>query len=137
MSLALFNRQRKVPFDTDSVRGRMEKLMDDAGVSQREVSVVLLSDRAIHLMNRKWRAVDAPTDCLSFPASEGEDARFAGPLLGDIAISLETAIRQARGSLQDEVVFLFVHSLLHLMGYDHGTDAESDAMKKKSKELLG
>lgn len=137
MSLALFNRQRMVRFDTNTVRTRMERVMADAGVSDKEVTVVLLSDRAIHRLNRKWRSVNAPTDCLSFPANEGEDACFAGSLLGDIAISLETASRQATGGLDDEVVFLFVHSLLHLMGHDHATDAESAAMKERERELLG
>lgn len=136
MSLVIHNRQRMISFDATTVRPILETVIRAAGMDDREIALVLLSDRAIAVMNRKWRGVSEPTDCISFPACEGEDSQFAGSVLGDIAVSLETACRQASGSLEEEVVFLFIHSLLHLMGYDHGNDREERHMKHKEQELL-
>ncbi|NOZ01620.1 MAG: rRNA maturation RNase YbeY, partial [Deltaproteobacteria bacterium] len=121
MSLVILNRQRAIRFDRKTVALRLEAVVRAAGVEDREVALVFLSDAAIHRMNRKWRGIDRATDCISFAACEGEGAQYAGSVLGDIFISLQTAERQARGSIEDEVVALFAHSLLHLMGHDHGT----------------
>jgi probable rRNA maturation factor len=144
--LDILNRQRKVPFDVAAVRPRLEAAMAAAGAAGREVSLALLSDAAMRRLNRDWRFVDRPTDCLSFPAAEGEDGDLAGDVLGDVAISLETARRQgldhaAPGTaddraLADEVVVLFVHSLLHLMGHDHEDDADHEKMVAREQEIL-
>jgi len=132
--------------DRDSVRLVFEAIMADAGVSDRDVAVVFLSDDAMRVLNRKWRGIDRPTDCISFPSREGEGAEFAGSELGDIFISLETAYRQGvehagermegDRALHDEVVLLFVHSLLHLLGYDHENEAGTEKMKRMEERLL-
>ncbi len=86
-----------------------------------EVSVLLTSDREIRRLNRTFRRKDAATDVLSFPAPD-----FSGNLSGDLAISLDTASRQAkqfRHSLQVELKILLLHGLLHLAGFDHESDA--------------
>lgn len=85
------------------------------------VDVLLASDRTLRRLNRDFRGKDKATDVLSFPAAE----EFAGESAGDLAISLETAARQAREhghSLRDEVRVLLLHGLLHLNGMDHETD---------------
>ena len=85
------------------------------------VDVLLADDRTLRRLNREFRGKDKATDVLSFPAVE----ELAGEHAGDLAISLETAARQAREhghSLRDEVRVLLLHGLLHLGGMDHEVD---------------
>lgn len=85
------------------------------------VEVLLAGDRTLRRLNREFRGKDKATDVLSFPAAEQLAAEHAG----DLAISLETAGRQAKEhghSLRDEVRVLMLHGLLHLHGMDHETD---------------
>ena len=95
-----------------------------------EVSVVLVNNAEIHKLNLLHRNMDKPTDVLSFPMLEddlGDSAMFP---LGDIVISLEQAQIQAESyghSLEREVGFLTVHSMLHLFGFDHETSEEDEA----------
>jgi probable rRNA maturation factor len=86
-----------------------------------EVEVLLAGDRTVRRLNREFRGKDKATDVLSFPAAVG----FGGDHAGDLAISLETAQRQAAEhghSLRDEVRVLLLHGLLHLAGMDHEVD---------------
>lgn len=98
------------------------------GVVGREVTVVLVDDATIAEMNRRDRAVEGPTDVLSYPLHEPDDVGFpALPHLGDVVVSLDTARRQARERGVDpwhEVAELVAHGLLHLLGHDHQTEAD-------------
>ncbi len=85
------------------------------------VDVLLANDRTLRQLNKTFRGKDQPTDVLSFPAPSS----FAAQHAGDLAISLDTATRQARTyghTLRDEVRILLLHGLLHLSGEDHETD---------------
>jgi probable rRNA maturation factor len=100
------------------------------------VAVALVSDRAMRRLNRAYRHVDRPTDVLSFPADAGEGARPRPAPLGDIAISLDRADRQARvfgHGLATEVRVLALQGLLHLLGYDHDVD---DGRMARTEERL-
>ena len=107
-----------------------------------EVSVTFTYNEGIHALNREYRNVDRPTDVLSFPLSDGEDYDTDGDavLLGDIVISLERAQTQAEEyghSFEREVAFLTVHSMLHLLGYDHETSPEDERdMFARQDEIL-
>jgi probable rRNA maturation factor len=106
--------------------------------SGAEVSVLLCDDSMIHDLNRRYRGVDRPTDVLSFSQAE-PDARAREYPLGDIVISLETVERQCAGSrapMRDEVLFLFCHGLLHLLGYDHATPNDEARMRSKQAQYL-
>ena len=110
-----------------------------------EIGVTLTNDEGIHAINREQRGVDRPTDVLSFPL--GVDGKYdisketGCALLGDVVISLETAMRQADlygHSLEREIGFLTVHSMLHLLGYDHETSPlEARKMREKEEQVLG
>jgi probable rRNA maturation factor len=94
-----------------------------------EVEVLLTSDAEIKRLNRDFRGKNKPTDVLSFPAPE----EFAGQHAGDLAISLDTAARQAESfghSLGDEVRVLMLHGLLHLKGMDHEIDSGEMAARE-------
>ena len=117
-------------------------------LEEAELSVLLASDAAIHVLNRRHRGKDRPTDVLAFPLAEAPQPRREhgagkgkGPprLLGDVVISLETAARQARGRRRpvlDEVRFLLAHGLLHLCGHDHATAKQKRAMDAETRRLV-
>jgi probable rRNA maturation factor len=94
-----------------------------------QVEVLLAGDRTLRRLNREFRGKDKATDVLSFPAAAG----FGGGHAGDLAISLETAQRQAAEhghSLRDEVRVLLLHGLLHLSGMDHEVDGGEMAARE-------
>lgn len=148
MSVEVLNRQRKVRLDVRRLKTLFETAMAAAGVQEEsEVDLLLVSDRAIRILNRQWRDADHPTDCLSFPSGEPEIVEPVGPRhLGDIAISVERALRQgierARPgtsvdqALEDEVLHLFVHSLLHLLGHDHESKDDARRMRAEERRIL-
>jgi probable rRNA maturation factor len=97
------------------------------------VSLSIVADPGMRKLNRRWRGKDKPTDVLSFPSGE---ERF----LGDVAISLDTARRQAAEGgwpLAKELRRLLAHGLLHCAGHDHETAREAARMARAEKKLLG
>ncbi|MBR4872431.1 MAG: rRNA maturation RNase YbeY [Clostridia bacterium] len=116
-----------------------EEIDDDC-----EVSVTFVDNEEIREINRKFRNIDRATDVLSFPLfdEDGMDAHVEelDCMLGDIVLSLERAREQAAEfghSFAREVAFLTVHSVLHLLGYDHELSDEDDAdMRKRQTEIV-
>ncbi len=103
-----------------------------------EVSVLFCDDPFMQSLNKEYRNVNRPTDVLSFeqPPVESADSR----MLGDIVISLETVehnCMEDREGMRQEVYLLFCHGLLHLLGYDHGTNRERKIMQAKQALYLG
>jgi probable rRNA maturation factor len=99
-----------------------------------EVSVMLTTDQAIRRLNRQFRHLNKATDVLSFPAP----TVAAGEMAGDLAISVPTALRQAREqghTLAVEIKVLILHGLLHLAGYDH--EADHGQMARRERLLRG
>lgn len=143
-TVEVLNRQRKVRLDSKLLRRLLSACAEAAGATGHEVAVVLLSNRAIQKLNRRWRGVNKPTDCISFPSDAAPGARPTH--LGDIAISAEMALEQAmeragqdtvqQVALYKELLFLFIHSLLHLMGYDHERKGEAIRMRAAEKRVL-
>ena len=112
------NRQRRVKVDPDAWTTFAEKALNAIGNSGSSATIAFVSDSSIQKLNKQFRGVDKPTDVLSFPADERDN-------LGDVAISVETAAKQAKEnglSFDDEIAQLILHGLLHLSGYDHETD---------------
>ena len=109
-----------------------------------EVSVTLCDNEYIRELNKQYRNKDKHTDVLSFPIYDGGEFDMAecisGAVLGDVVISLERAKEQAKeigNSFLREVAFLTVHSMLHLLGYDHERSAEDDEIQcKKQNEII-
>lgn len=109
-----------------------------------EISVTLVNDEQIHELNKMHRNIDRSTDVLSFPLGENgvydKNLETGASLLGDIVISVETAVRQAEEyghTLQREIGFLTVHSMLHLLGYDHVEGGiEAVHMREKEEHVL-
>jgi probable rRNA maturation factor len=126
------------------VRRRALKMMDHLALPAVELSVALVDDTRIHELNRTYRHKDKPTDVLAFPLQDlapGKKTPRKPPApghLGDVILSIETARRQAarhRRTLLAELTMLLGHGLLHLLGYDHQTDAEEREMNALTREL--
>ncbi len=109
-----------------------------------EVNVTLVNDEMIREMNRQYRDIDASTDVLSFPLGENgvydENPETGAKMLGDIVISVEHALSQADlygHGIEREVAFLTVHSMLHLLGYDHEQGGlQKTIMREKEEQVL-
>ena len=103
-------------------------------IESAALSILLTDDAEIQVMNRDYRGEDRPTDVLSFEAGDE-----LGDYLGDIAISVETAVLQTENAghqLVEELQLLAVHGTLHLLGYDHLSPEEKDEMWEKQTAVL-
>ena len=101
-------------------------------VAGRELSLVLTDDAAMRRLNAQWRSRDRATNVLSFPQPQG-------PLLGDIVLGCETVAGEAALAdkpLEHHIAHLVVHGFLHLLGYDHETDAEAERMEELERVAL-
>jgi probable rRNA maturation factor len=129
-----------------SVKAMLERAIREtaamAATSGGELAIVLTDDSAIRALNRDWRGKDQPTNVLSFPAQAAfhprqPAGRTAAPrgrprLLGDIVIAYETVAREALAEhrpFRHHLAHLAVHGFLHLLGHDHATEAEAEAME--------
>ena len=116
-----------------------------------EINVLVTDNAGIQVINRESRKIDAPTDVLSFPMfqleagnppqdwSEYQDPATGLVPLGDMCISLERAVAQAQEfghSVRREVGYLTIHSMLHLLGYDHETEAEETDMRERQRRIM-
>ncbi len=123
------NRYREV--GARRLRPWLEDLVDELCAPSVTLAVRFVSDREMCRLNREFRGKDRPTDVLSFPGEETAE----GVHLGDIAVSVPTARRQAlqRGhSVETEVEVLLLHGVLHCMGHDHETDdGEMDRLERR------
>jgi len=100
-----------------------------------EISVLLTDDAAIRALNRDWRTIDKPTNVLSFPAAKETGGKF----LGDIVVAYETLVRECEDERRDflhHLAHLTVHGFLHLIGYDHQTDAQADEMEGLESRIM-
>jgi|TARA_A100001391_G_scaffold190382_1_gene162741 probable rRNA maturation factor len=103
-----------------------------------EISVLLSDDAAQQALNREWRGKDKPTNVLSFPALDADDA-IEG-LLGDISLAYETLMREAdelEKPFEHHFAHLLVHGMLHVLGYDHETEDEALAMEARETDIMG
>ena len=111
------------------------RLLDEAGA---EVCIGLVGDTKMRRLNRTYRHQDRTTDVLAFAYREARTG--ASPLLGDVVISIPAARRQAKAfthSLDEEVLRLLIHGVLHLVGYDHERSRQqARRMHRKEKELF-
>ena len=135
MAVLLRSRTRRFRMRRLPLTSVAQRILNAAGVASAELSLELVGDRRMRGLNRDYRHRDCPTDVLAFPMREGCGPKT--PLLGDVVVSLETALRQAQSrghSLDEELVRLLTHGVLHLVGYDHERGA-AEASRMGRKEL--
>ena len=116
--------------------------LEDLDEERCEISVTFVDMDEIHELNKMHRGVDRPTDVLSFPQFEDvcEEAPEEGEIcLGDVVICRDKAAEQAEEfghSFEREILYLFVHSVLHLLGYDHMEDDEKAVMRVREEKIM-
>ena len=150
MDIIIDNDQKKIAID-DNLLERMEQVgilaLSTAGaIDDYEVSVFISDDDFIQNINKQYRKVDRPTDVLSFVLLEDEDrdeplyfSESDKIILGDIVISAERAKEQNEDfghSFTREMCYLLVHGILHLLGYDHESENDKQAMRKMEEKVL-
>ncbi|MDD2541678.1 MAG: rRNA maturation RNase YbeY [Desulfuromonadaceae bacterium] len=102
-----------------------------------ELSISVVGDRSIRIINREYLAKDRPTNVISFSLQEGDCGGVNPQALGDVVISADTAAREAQeGGMEffERLSFLLLHGILHLRGYDHERSGEAEAQKMQQKE---
>ena len=145
MTVVITDEQEKIAIPTDWT-GKINRvaeicLQEEEIDPKAEICLMFVDNEQIREMNSAYRDKDSATDVLSFPMYEADEAIEDEEeiLLGDIVISLERAAEQAEEyghSLEREVMYLLVHGLLHLAGYDHMEDDEKKEMRRREEELL-
>lgn len=148
----ILNQQREVRVARRPLESFLRRVKRELGLNQSDVTVCLVSDKAMARLNQNFRKKKGPTDVLSFPAVARRKAvrlprkiqaknSGKGEYLGDIAISPATARRYAKNNsrlLASELRVLILHGVLHLLGYDHETDrGEMDEMEQRLRKRLG
>ena len=133
------NQQEIIPVEAKKIRKAAELILASLRISGYELSVLLLDNKGIRAVNKKYLNRNRPTNVISFSLTEGEFENINPHVLGDVVISVEKALEQAetRGtSLEEELTFLLIHGILHLVGYDHEKKgSERKKMRKKEKEV--
>ncbi len=120
------------------MREALEAMLDSEDQPPSEISILLTDADGIRRLNRGYRGIDHPTDVLSFPLGDGPEVSEL-QMLGDIAICLPVADKQAANNgipLETELACLAVHGGLHLLGYDHRTEADRRAMNDKMNRIV-
>lgn len=142
------NRQRVIPVTKELralvKRSCSETLFEEGYHGNFEVSVTFVDNEGIRAINKQYRGIDRETDVLSFPMTDAGEDFTVDPesgcnVLGDIVISLEKAVSQAEEyghSFGREVAFLTVHSMLHLLGYDHETSEEDEKIMFGKQDIV-
>jgi probable rRNA maturation factor len=139
MSVRVAGPPRGAPrFDRRLLASRARRVLGALGLPRAELSVALVSDAAIAALNEAHRGKRGPTDVLSYSLVEGAHAAHRAELLGDVVIALGVAQSQARElghSLNDELLRLLIHGVLHLLGYDHEIARDAKRMRARERAL--
>lgn len=146
MNIFIENRQSKINVD-NKINETIYKVINQALLFEEisieaEISIIFVDNEEIKNLNKEFRGIDRETDVLSFPQYENIDeirnTEFE-LILGDIVISIEKAQEQSEDyghTFEREIAFLTAHSMYHLFGYDHDTEENKSAMRKKEEKVL-
>lgn len=143
MEVFIVNRQDKVELNESIFRSIKDAIRESLILEGRsldyEISVSFVDNDEIRELNKNYRNIDSATDVLSFVMEEDDDNLIPIKMLGDIVISAEMALKQSieyNHSLLREITYLSVHSMFHLLGYDHMQQDEAKIMRNKEKEVM-
>ncbi len=139
MKISIVNSQNIVKLNSRQLKGAAFKTLSFIKKKNAELSIYIVDDCEIKYLNYRYRGVDRPTDVLAFSMTEGEELKGAEGILGDVVISAQTALRQARGNLKktiDEINLYLVHGILHLIGYDDDSAKSRKKMEDMQNNIL-
>lgn len=141
LKILINNLQKKSRFNSKYLRKIVEKSVGIVSPHSAaiEINLVIVDNKYIKNLNRKYRKVNRATDVIAFSMKEGPRWPVFLPCGGDIFVSIEKAKKQAKEfkhSLKKEMTILIIHGVLHLFGYDHIKKKDAVIMEKKGKEIL-
>lgn len=141
MATAIFNNQSSFPIDMGRLEKSISLILEKLNCQNQDLNVILVDDQQIKKINKKYRNVNKATNVLSFSMQEGEFGSINPNLMGDIIISVNTAANDAeKGNLEfmDEIEFLVIHGILHLIGYNHENTSlfQARKMERLEKDLF-
>ncbi|MBF0452016.1 MAG: NAD-dependent DNA ligase LigA [Candidatus Magnetomorum sp.] len=140
MPVLIDNQQGKPIIDMDRLEKIAQFLLTTLNHENSELSIVCVTDQVISELNEQYRNKTGPTNVLSFSMQEGEFSHLRQNMLGDVVISVDTVLREADQyniTFDHRLIFLLIHGILHLLGYDHETnEKDADHMEQKTSELF-
>jgi probable rRNA maturation factor len=141
MPIIIENRQKKIRVDRRRVRRAMTRIMKYLNCSNKVISLLIVDNKEITEINRRYLNRDYPTNVLAFSLAAGEFGNINPDILGDIVISADMAYKDAVEAgieFNDELAFLMIHGVLHLLNYDHDdvSQRKTQQMKEKEKDLF-
>ena len=141
MSILIENKQKRIKIDIRRVRRFLKKILEFLDCKDKEISLLFVDNEEIQKLNKMYLNRDWPTNVMSFPLSNGEFSDVNPDILGDIVVSVEIAQKDAERvgiEFDDELDFLMIHGILHLLNYNHENTSDEIAllMKKKEQELF-
>jgi probable rRNA maturation factor len=133
--------RRKIPgLRNQKIRQNLQTVLRDLECHDGELSILFTGDRHISELNCLYLGRTGPTNVMAFPMSEGGPAGCTSGMLGDVVISVDTAVREARsvgGTLEGTIYRLLIHGILHLLNYDHERSVQEERrMGKEERRLL-
>jgi probable rRNA maturation factor len=135
IKVSIASPQKLVTIDRSQMRTVTRTVLEGEGEGDAEISLAFVDNPTIHQLNRRYLGHDEPTDVLSFPLSEPG----AHKLSGELVVGVDVAREQAAGRGHDvgaELALYVIHGLLHLCGYDDGTEAGAAQMRERERHYL-
>ena len=124
----------------EKIKMKLKRILKDLEYHDCELSLLFTDDKHIAELNWRFLKREGPTNVLAFPMRDDNHVKLGSPMLGDIVISLDAAMRDANGvgeSFAKTIDRLLIHGLLHLLGYDHeGSEEEARQMEEETERLL-
>lgn len=140
MQISILNKQRKYPIKKEKLLQWTRRVLLFQKMDKAEMGLVFVNNRQIRIYNRDYREKDQATDVLAFPMLEGVGADLHPMFMGDVMISLEMVEKEAcfyRRKMEDQLLILLIHGILHLLGYDHErSDGEAVKMQRRERFLF-
>lgn len=138
MPVHMQSQVRRVTFDQARLDRLARAILCDVGEASAELGIMFVGDQRMRGLNRRYRGKDRTTDVLAFAMREAPNS--SAGLLGDVVIAVPTAVRQAKQgqrSLEEELIVLLIHGILHLCGYDHErSEKEARRMHRRERMIL-
>ncbi len=138
MPVHMQSQVRRVTFDQARLDRLARAILRDVGEASAELGIMFVGDQRMRGLNRRYRGKDRTTDVLAFAMREAPNSSTG--LLGDVVIAVPTAVRQAKQgqrSLEEELIVLLIHGILHLCGYDHEqSEKEARRMHRRERMIL-
>ena len=133
--------QLEIPgLKNQKIRSKLVRILEDLDCLDKELSVLFTDDTRIAQLNRHYLGRNGATNVLAFPMCDGQAPEPETPMLGDVVISVNTAMRESRElgeNIEDTISRLLVHGVLHLLGYDHEKSIQdTQRMEKQERRLI-